>query len=265
MQILLAPRTWIATATGTACASATATGLALGAGLLSSLAGLAAAPARAQVPGPSLFGMAEVNPERFLVVAAPIGSSSRSQLNIYEQINGRRPCYSVAPGRPAVVNPLLTGFDFSGICSRYIDANGYSVRVGSTDLATVYRLSVLSGAADTVLMALPTRPGAGPEMVVGRTFGSGTGFFKFELEPGWRLARRQFRGRSLGHLYLYRDSWPQLAETPAALPGSGSSSPAAGATPALPGANPALPAAKPGAPASPPLAGPPPSLPAQPR
>ena len=92
------------------------------------------------------------------MVAAPIGSSSRSQLNIYEQVNSRRPCFAVATGRPAVVNPLLSSFDFSGICGRYIDANGYSVRVGNTDLATVYRLSVVNQDSDTVLMALPTRP-----------------------------------------------------------------------------------------------------------
>jgi hypothetical protein len=171
--------------------------------------------------------MAELDPQKFLVVAAPIGSSSRSQLNIYEQVNSRRPCFAVASGRPAVVNPLLSSFDFSGICGRYIDANGYSVRVGNTDLATVYRLSVVNQAGDTLLMALPTRPGVGPEMVVGRTLGSGTGFLKLELEPGWRLARRTFRGRSLGHVYLHRDSWPALSASSA--PGVGSdAAPAAG-------------------------------------
>jgi len=182
-------------------------------------------------PAPSLFGMAELDPQKLLVVAAPIGSSSRSQLNIYEQVNGRRPCFAVAEGRPAVVSPLLSTFDFTGICGRYIDANGYSVRVGDTDLATVYRLSVVNQGADIQLMALPTRPGAGPEMVVGRTLGSGTGFLKLELEPGWRLARRTFRGRSLGHVYLYRDSWPAVSQTPASAPAapvpSGAVAPAA--------------------------------------
>jgi len=182
-------------------------------------------------PAPSLFGMAELDPQKLLVVAAPIGSSSRSQLNIYEQVNGRRPCFAVAEGRPAVVSPLLSTFDFTGICGRYIDANGYSVRVGDTDLATVYRLSVVNQGADILLMALPTRPGAGPEMVVGRTLGSGTGFLKLELEPGWRLVRRTFRGRSLGHVYLYRDSWPALSASSApgqaseAAPAAGSSNP----------------------------------------
>jgi hypothetical protein len=222
--------------------------------LVSSLAGGAIGPdtlpARAQSsepsafarPAPSLFGMADLDPQKFLVVAAPIGSSSRSQLNIYEQVNSKRPCFAVATGRPAVVTPLLSSFDFSGICGRYIDANGYSLRVGDTDLATVYRLSVVNQDSDTLLMALPTRPGAGPEMVVGRTLGSGSGFLKLELEPGWRLARRTFRGRSLGHVYLYRDSWPALSASSSpglvseAVPAAGRSNPSAppAAPPSLP-------------------------------
>jgi hypothetical protein len=214
--------------------------------------GPASLPARAQSsepdafarPAPSLFGMADLDAQKFLVVAAPIGKSSRSQLNIYEQVTGRRPCFAVASGRPAVVNPLLSSFDFSGICGRYIDANGYSVRVGNTDLATVYRLSVVNQDSDILLMALPTRPGAGPEMVVGRTLGSGTGFLKLELEPGWRLARRTFRGRSLGHVYLHRDSWPTV---------SASSSPGLGSE-AVPAAGRSNPSATPAAPPSPPPA-----------
>ena len=241
--------------------------------------GPASLPARAQSsepsaiarPAASLFGMAELDAQKFLVVAAPIGSSSRSQLNIYEQVTGRRPCFAVATGRPAVVSPLLSSFDFSGICGRYIDANGYSVRVGNTDLATVYRLSVVNQDSDILLMALPTRPGVGPEMVVGRTLGSGTGFLKLELEPGWRLARRTFRGRSLGHVYLYRDSWPAGSETPAAAPlpqpaPSSRSTPPASSGPAakaplpapgseaVPAAGRSNPAATPSAPSSPPPA-----------
>lgn len=185
-------------------------------------------------PGASLFGMAELDSQKFLVVAAPIGSGSRSQLNIYEQVNGRRPCFAVDAGRPAVVNPLLSTFDFTGICGRYIDANGYSLRVGDTDLATVYRLSVVNQDNDVLLMALPTRPGAGPEMVVGRTLGSGTGFLKLELEPGWRLARRTFRGRALGHVYLYRDSWPTGPE----MPTSASMAPPAPSSAGAPSASP---------------------------
>lgn len=200
--------------------------LALAAGLVA-----LAAPGLAQ-SAPSLFGMAELDGQRFILVAAPIGSSgSRSQLNIYEQINSRRPCYAVAPGKPAVVTPLLTSFDFSGICGRYIDANGFSVRIGERDLANTYRLSVINGANDTLLMALPTS-GGGPELVVARTQGGGTGFLKLEFEPGWRLARRHFRGRSLGHVYIYRDSWPAAEAAVSAPAGSEVPAPLTPAAPA---------------------------------
>ena len=200
--------------------------LALAAGLVA-----LAAPGLAQ-SAPSLFGMAELDGQRFILVAAPIGSSgSRSQLNIYEQINSRRPCYAVAPGKPAVVTPLLTSFDFSGICGRYIDANGFSVRIGERDLANSYRLSVINGANDTLLMALPTS-GGGPELVVARTQGAGSGFLKLEFEPGWRLARRHFRGRSLGHVYIYRDSWPAAEAAVSAPAGSEAPAPLTPAAPA---------------------------------
>ena len=163
----------------------------------------------ASVRASSLFAAAEVDPQSFLLVAAPIGSSGeRAQLNIYEQLKPTRPCFEVAEGQPARVNPLLATFDFTGICSRYIDANGYSVRVGTQDLATSYRLMVSRSGGDTLLLAYPTKAGAGPEMVVARTRGSAPGFLKFELEPGWRLMRRQFGGRNLGHLYVYSESWP---------------------------------------------------------
>jgi hypothetical protein len=196
-------------------------------------AGLVALPAPGLAQSaPSLFGMAELDGQRFILVAAPIGSSgSRSQLNIYEQINSRRPCFAVAPGRPAVVTPLLTSFDFSGICGRYIDANGFSVRIGERDLANSYRLSVINGANDTLLMALPTS-GGGPELVVARTQGAGTGFLKLEFEPGWRLARRHFRGRSLGHVYIYRDSWPAAEAAVSAPAGSEATAPLTPAAPA---------------------------------
>jgi hypothetical protein len=173
-----------------------------------------ARPAAAQ----ALFQAVDVDQSTFVIVAAPIGDGSRAQLNIYEQRSAVRPCFSVQGSAPALVNPLLSSFDFTGICNRFIDGNGYSVRVGSSDLGTVYRLSVVKEANDTLLMALPTKAGAGPEMVVARTGGPGTTFLLLVPEPGWKLMRRQFGGRVLGHVYLYRDSWPQAA--PGAAPGA---------------------------------------------
>ncbi len=168
-------------------------------------------PAAAQ----ALFGAGEVDASRFLLVAAPIGTSGeRFQLNIYEQIRATRPCFAVGEGKPAAVNPLLSTFDFTGICGRFIDANGYSLRIGGSDLATSYRLSVVREGQDILLVARPTKSGSYGEMVVARTGGLGSGFMKLELEPGWRLMRRQFGGRSLGHVYVYADSLPATTSQP---------------------------------------------------
>ena len=180
----------------------------------------AGAFATAVVLGPNpamanaLFQAADLSQERFVLVAAPIGDGVRAQLNIYEQVKPTRPCFAVAPGAPALVEPLLATFDFSGICSRFIDANGYSVRVGGADLATSYRLTVQRQSADNVLLAVPTKAGAGPEMLVARTQGPGSGFLQLVFEPGWQLKRRAFGGSNLGHLYIYRDAWPEAALQP---------------------------------------------------
>ena len=187
-------------------------GRSIGALLLGAVLALPAGggSARAQ----ALFGAGDVDPSRFLLVAAPIGTSGeRYQLNIYEQLKPTRPCFAVGEGKPAAVNPLLSTFDFTGICGRFIDANGYSLRIGGSDLATSYRLSVIKGGGDVLLVARPTKAAAQGELVVARAGGMASGFLKLELEPGWRLKRRQFGGRSLGHVYVYNDSWPGSSQT----------------------------------------------------
>lgn len=167
----------------------------------------------------ALFEATEVNPESFVLVAAPIGNGERAQLNIYEQIRDTRPCYALNGSQPAQVEPLLSTFDFTGICGRFLDANGYSLRVGGSDLGSSYRLTVIRSNGDNLLLAAPTKAGAGPEMVVARTQGPGSGFLQLVFEPGWGLKRRAFQGRRLGHLYLYRDTWPgEVADQPSAPP-----------------------------------------------
>ena len=140
-------------------------------------------PARAG----ALFAAVDLPQERFVLVAAPIGDGTKEQLNIYEQLNGKRPCFAMSGAQPAKVEPMLATFDFTGICNRFIDANGYSLRIGDTDLATTYRLSVIRKDNDNLLVAIPTKAGAGPEMVVARTQGDGTGFMQLLFEPGWQL------------------------------------------------------------------------------
>ena len=158
----------------------------------------------APVQAKALFDAVEVDQTKFVIVAAPIGTGERAQLNIYEQRKDTRPCFALVAEGPVKVDPLLSSFDFTGICSRYIDGNGYSLRVGEDDLASTYRISVVREKGDNVLMAFPSKPSAGPEMVIARTGGHSpnTDYLLLQPEPGWKLMRRQFGGRNLGHVYI---------------------------------------------------------------
>ena len=183
---------------------------------------LAATSASTALAQGSLFTTVPVELSNFVLVSAPIGNGERSQLNIYEQRTTKRPCFAVGAGVPAVVDPLLSTFDFTGICNRYIDGNGYSLRIGGDDLGTRYRLSVVNTGRDIELLATPTRNPSQPTMVVARAGGAASGFIQLKLEPGWTLKRRAYGKKSLGHLYVYRDSAP-VESAPAA---SSSPSPA---------------------------------------
>jgi hypothetical protein len=167
-------------------------------------------PQAAKAQG-SVFTAADVDESQFVMVSAPIGKGESSQLNIYEQRTSARPCFAVSGASPAVVDPLLASFDFTGICNRYIDGNGYSLRIGGDDLGTRYRLSVVKTGSDVELLAVPTRDPSRPTMVVARSGGAGYGFLQLVLEPGWKLMRRQYGKRTLGHLYVYRDQAPGLS------------------------------------------------------
>ena len=169
---------------------------------------LAATSASTALAQGSLFTTVPVELSNFVLVSAPIGNGERSQLNIYEQRTTKRPCFAVGSGVPAVVDPLLSTFDFTGICNRYIDGNGYSLRIGGDDLGTRYRLSVVNTGRDIELLATPTRNPSQPTMVVARAGGAASGFIQLKLEPGWTLKRRAYGKKSLGHLYVYRDSAP---------------------------------------------------------
>lgn len=98
-------------------------------------------------PPPSQFSAEEVDQGNFIVVSAPIGSSNRSQLNIYEQIIDPQKCRKgkhclcyrsdessgvVTPilGRTDPLAPQLGVYDFTGKCRRYIDGNGYMAQNG---------------------------------------------------------------------------------------------------------------------------------------
>ncbi len=143
------------------------------------------------------FSNTEVDQNRFVLLA----TSGGSRLTILEQVSDSRPCWRETAG---VVEPLLLGFDFTGICSRGTDRNGYSVRVEGQDLGLVYTLRTATQGNTTLLYAVPSRRNS-PTLEIGRTRTNAAGFNRISLNSGWRLTRRVYQGRPLGHIYLTND------------------------------------------------------------
>lgn len=181
--------------------------------LRSRLSGLTAAIALALIGSivdpadASLFDANDIeNSEDFALIAAPVGQTNRHQLLIVEQLANTRACWEEFPGVPTEIEPLLLSFDFSGICGRMSDSNAYSVRIAGEDLGLRYALRIRSRSDDAVLVATPLRRDSDlPELELGRTYGPIDGFAKIYLNPAWRLARRSYQGRTLGHVYLTSD------------------------------------------------------------
>jgi hypothetical protein len=147
-----------------------------------------------------LFSSAPVESASFAVLARPVGDDDWT-LVVLEQLRARPFCWTPRPD--GLVDPTLNRFDYTGICGRFIDSNGYSLRIGEADLGHAYRLRVQRRGRDLQLLAATASRGA--ELLVGR----GTVprrdrdlFVSLQLEPGWELQRRMFGARSLNHVYF---------------------------------------------------------------
>lgn len=164
------------------------------------------------------FGEKEVDQSKFVAVAAPYGSNAH-QLLILEQIADSRACWREFGGEPVLIDPLLVNFDFTGICGRSTDSNGYSVRVDGEDLGLQYRLRVVPREGKLVLIGAPDNPEL-PELEIGEASGISDDFVKLNLNPGWQFAKRVYNNTTLGHVYLsYNSSIPGI-ETPDREPGT---------------------------------------------
>ena len=102
------------------------------------------------------------------------------------------------------MEPSLNRFNFSGICKRYLDSNGYSLRSGGQDLGTRFRFRLNQSGASLRLEALDPQQRA--PIMVGQAavpaHRDPNGFVALQLEPGWALERRVYQGRQLNHLYF---------------------------------------------------------------
>ena len=163
---------------------------------LLALSAAIAAPAWAA----SVFTSQPLDQWRFAVLAQPV-SRSDWKLLVLEQIKPEPLCWEKRSD--GLIDPSLNRFDFSGICSRYIDSNGYSLRVGEEDLASRYRLRLEQQGNTVVLLAMsPSQP---TELLVGRGAMSQRdreAFVAIELEPGWSLERRAYGSQTLSHVYF---------------------------------------------------------------
>ncbi len=148
------------------------------------------------------FGQTEVNQDKLIAIAVP-HSSGYYSLIVLEQLSDKKPCWRESGSKPTQVEPLLVNFNFTGICGRSTDSNGYSLRVAGQDLGMTYRLSIQKHNGDLLLLGMPSSEKSKP-VEVGRTHGMRSGFLKFDLSPGWQFAKRTYNGKPLGHVYISR-------------------------------------------------------------
>jgi 3D (Asp-Asp-Asp) domain-containing protein len=168
----------------------------------------------ANVAQATQFDHAEIEDHqtRMVMMASPIGTTGNYKLLIFEQLNNRRQCWGEIGSNPTVIDPLFMQFDFTGICGRSTDSNAYSVRVGGQDLVGRYHLRLVRKANELVLIGFSLLDRDVEFFEIGRTRGLAEGMLKIELDPDWRLTRRSFRGKPIGHIYLTTDrSLPELA------------------------------------------------------
>ena len=152
------------------------------------------------------YGQQPIANDRVVAVAEPVSNGRFYRLLVLEQLTDQRDCFAEQSGSPTVIEPLLLNFDFTGICSRNSDSNGYSIRIGDEDLSRRYRLQITRRGEQLVLVALPgALPGRGgdlPVLEIGRSNGVANDFVKITLDPGWQMTRRTLNGSSQSHVYL---------------------------------------------------------------
>jgi hypothetical protein len=171
------------------------------------------------------FEQKDLDPNQVVAVAVPLSQGDRYNLLILEQLSNARPCWQDKVG--GSIEPLLLQFDFTNICGRSTDSNGYSIRIAGEDKSLDYRLSIAKQGNRLVLRGLPARNARGPALEIAHTESVAPGFLKLVLNPEWHFAKRTYQGKTLGHIYLARNASPSEggADNPYPLTLAGSSNP----------------------------------------
>ncbi len=149
------------------------------------------------------FGQKEIEQSRFIVMTVPRGQTAYNLLMIEQLATSttQRACWQVNNDAAQTVEPLLLNFNFAGICGRGTDSNAFSIRMAGEDLGLKYTLRLVERGSVVVLVATPTDRTL-PELELGRTRANLRDYMKIDLDPGWRLTRRTYNGRDLGHVYF---------------------------------------------------------------
>ncbi|BFM39207.1 DUF3747 domain-containing protein [Synechocystis sp. LKSZ1] len=152
----------------------------------------------------SQFTETALDQTQVIAIARPYGvETTKYDLLVLEQIPNKRQCWQEKAdvSGPVLVDPLLLQFDFTGICRRSTDSNGYSVRIDGQDYGLEYLLRIVPHGNELLLLAT-SRTGKAPELVIGSTRGLAAGFMKIQLNPGWQFTKRTYNGKPLGHFYF---------------------------------------------------------------
>jgi N-acetylmuramoyl-L-alanine amidase len=150
----------------------------------------------------STFGQREVRQDDFIAVATPLAIGNSYKLVVIEQISRYRDCWDTFSSNPTRVNLLLLNFDFTDICGRSTDSNGYSIRAAGQDIGMRYRLRLQKRGNEVVLLG---RSFDGTEFEIGSTNGLVEGPMKIHLDPQWRFTKRIYQGEATGHIYFTTD------------------------------------------------------------
>ena len=148
----------------------------------------------------ALFDSSPLQEERFAILAQAVGRD-RWKLLLLEQIKARPLCWEER--QDGLMNPSLNSFDFTGICSRYLDSNGYSLRTSGKDADKRYRLGLKQSRNGLALQAMDSVQGDSTTVArANNVRRDKNAFVKLTLEPGWSLERRSYKGRTLSHVYF---------------------------------------------------------------
>ncbi|MEL4896649.1 DUF3747 domain-containing protein [Crocosphaera sp. Alani8] len=148
----------------------------------------------------STFSETALDQDRVTAIARPYGEG-KYDLLVIEQIPDKRDCWAESGSNPVLIDPLLLNYDFTGICRRSTDSNGYSIRLDGNDLGLDYLLRLVPRGGELVLVGTPRTAGYS-EIVLGSTNGMAQGFMKIDLYPGWQFTKRTYQDKVLGHFYF---------------------------------------------------------------